>query len=215
MPKRDKIPKDLQALEKIKGLMFSRRLIPGQKLIFRDLEEALGMSKTPITNALVRLEQEGLVVSKKNRGFFVKELNEDEIHQMYQMRIKLEEISVDLAIDNHDEHDLIEWRSFVDKYKSHHNGMYDAVRHQLDIDLHSQLARMGRNVFLSKIVNQFFLGSWAVLQTFFLARLIDQFAEDHELLFEAVKSGKRAEAKKILRRHHRAAMEMALEAVKR
>jgi DNA-binding GntR family transcriptional regulator len=214
LAKRSTVPKDLQAVEGIKNLMFSRRLIPGQKLIYRDLEEALGMSKTPIINALVRLAQEGLVISKQNRGYFVKELTEDEIRQMYQMRIKLEEISIDLAIENYKEEDLIEWRECLDRYKSYQNGTYDSTRFRLDVDIHAQVAKMGKNVFLTDMVSQFFTSSWALLQTFFLARLIDQFADDHELLFEAIKSRKRAEAKKIVKRHHTAAMEMALQAVR-
>ena len=215
MAKRDSVPKDLQALEGIKELMFERRLNPGQKLIYRDLEEALGMSKTPITNALVRLEEEGLVISKPNRGYFVKELNSDEIRQMYQMRIKLEEISVDLAIDNHDPQDLVEWRQHLNRYKNDENGTYDFMRFQHDIELHAHLARMGKNSYLNKMVNQFFLSTWAILQTAHLSRLIDQFTNDHEQLFEAVKNRKRADAKRIIKRHHQAAMTMALESARR
>ncbi len=214
MKKRDKVPKDLQALERIKDLMFWRKVIPGQKLIYRDLEEALGMSKTPITNALVRLEQEGLVVCKKNRGYFVKELSENEIIQMYQMRIKLEEISIDFAIDNHDEEDLIEWRKYINRYADYDRRTYDSNRFQIDVDLHAYLAKMGKNMFLRELIRHFFLGTWAVLQTLPLSRRIDRFSEDHELLFQSVKSGNRAEAKRVIRNHHKAALEMALQGVK-
>jgi DNA-binding GntR family transcriptional regulator len=209
--KRDQPPKDVQAAQSLKRLMFTHRLIPGQKLIYRDLEETLGMSKTPITNALARLEQEGLVVSKPNRGYFVKTLNEDEIHQMYQMRVKLEEISIDLAIDNYQKKDLTEWKKLIKEYRACQVGTYDYIRYQRDLDLHSHLARMGRNIFLIDIVSQFFLSTWALLQTVYLTKMINQFAKDHDDLFEAVKARNREEAKRIIRQHHQVAMEMALQ----
>ena len=93
MEERGTLSKDLLALQGVKELMFGRRLSPGQKIIYRDLEEMLGMSKTPIINALVRLEHEGLVISKKNRGFFVRELSATEVHQMYDLREKMEAIN--------------------------------------------------------------------------------------------------------------------------
>lgn len=67
--------KNIEAYQSIKQLIVNQRLSPGQKLIYRDLEEILGMSKTLIINGLMRLEQEGFVVSKKNRGFFMKEVS--------------------------------------------------------------------------------------------------------------------------------------------
>lgn len=213
MSKRDHIPKDLQAQEAIKKLMFARRLVPGQKIIYRDLEESLGMSKTPITNALVRLEQDGLVVSRPNRGYFVKELTREEIRQLYEMRIKLEEVAIDLAIENQREEDLQRWRELLDRYSRHQDVTYDYDRFQMDVDLHAHLAEMGRNVFLTKTLNQFFLSTWAILQTGYLARLIDRFDHEHEMLFQAVRDRQVAKAKKITRVHHLAAMEMALEAV--
>lgn len=215
MAKRDQVPKDIQAHQAIKRLMFDRRLAPGQKIIFRDLEETLGMSKTPITSALVRLELEGLVVSVKNRGYFVKELAEDEIHQLYEMRIKLEQVAIDLAIANYQEEDLVKWRELLNKYKAHQDVSYDNVRFQLDVDLHAHLAKMGRNVYLTKIIDQFFVSTWAVLQTAYLAGRIGQFSNDHERLFKAVRDRESQKAKDLTEIHHQAAMEAALLAVRR
>ena len=56
------------------------------------------MSKTPIICALARLENEGLVVSHQNRGFYVRELSARELQQMYDLRIRLEEIAIDYAV---------------------------------------------------------------------------------------------------------------------
>ncbi|MFH1625819.1 MAG: GntR family transcriptional regulator, partial [Pseudomonadota bacterium] len=49
----------LKAYTELKGWIFSQRIVPGQKLIYNDLANRLGMSKTPIIYALTRLESEG------------------------------------------------------------------------------------------------------------------------------------------------------------
>ena len=65
--KKSGMSKNFKAYNAIKELVAVHKLSPGQKLIYRDLEEALGMSKTPIINGLMRLEQEGLVQIKLNK----------------------------------------------------------------------------------------------------------------------------------------------------
>ena len=63
--------KNHEAYEKIKDLILNRQFSPGQKLIYRDLQEILFMTKTPIVSALMMLERDGFVAYRKNRGFHV------------------------------------------------------------------------------------------------------------------------------------------------
>lgn len=52
-----------EAYNKIKQMIFQQTLVSGQRLIYQDLSKILNMSRTPIINALNRLEQEGFAVS--------------------------------------------------------------------------------------------------------------------------------------------------------
>jgi len=54
------------------------------------LAAELGCSKIPLREAFVRLEQEGLLVSQANRGYFVKPMTADEVEEIYALRLKLE-----------------------------------------------------------------------------------------------------------------------------
>ncbi|WP_443750974.1 GntR family transcriptional regulator [Asticcacaulis solisilvae] len=54
------------------------------------LAAELGVSKIPLREALARLEQEGLLLSQANRGFFVRPLSADEAEEVYALRLKLE-----------------------------------------------------------------------------------------------------------------------------
>lgn len=54
------------------------------------LASDLNVSKIPVREALVRLEQDGLVVSHANRGFFVRAMSAQEAEEIYALRLKLE-----------------------------------------------------------------------------------------------------------------------------
>jgi DNA-binding GntR family transcriptional regulator len=73
-------------------------LVPPNSAIRQDaLANELGISKIPLREALARLEQEGLVTSQVNRGFFVRELNTREAEEVYALRLKLEPDAIAMA----------------------------------------------------------------------------------------------------------------------
>ncbi|MDC7683442.1 GntR family transcriptional regulator [Asticcacaulis sp. BYS171W] len=65
--------------------------IPINESIRQDaLAAELGVSKIPLREALARLEQDGLLLNLKNRGYFVRPLNSDEVEEIYALRLKIE-----------------------------------------------------------------------------------------------------------------------------
>lgn len=65
--------------------------VPANVAIRQDaLANELGVSKIPLREALARLEQEGLLVSQPNRGFFVRPLSGEEAEEVYALRLKIE-----------------------------------------------------------------------------------------------------------------------------
>ena len=66
-------------------------LIPTASSIRQDaLAAELGVSKIPLREAFARLEQDGLVISRLNRGFFVPPLSWDEARDVFDLRLKIE-----------------------------------------------------------------------------------------------------------------------------
>lgn len=59
---------------------------PGQQVNEAQVSNQLNLSRGPIREALQRLSQEGLLVSKPNRGVFVVELTADDVHEIYRAR---------------------------------------------------------------------------------------------------------------------------------
>jgi DNA-binding GntR family transcriptional regulator len=86
--------------QKIKEMIYFSELAPGQKLIYNDLAKKLGVSITPIVQALVRLEASHLVQYAPNKGYYVGEITEIEAKELYETREALETYIVPFVIRN-------------------------------------------------------------------------------------------------------------------
>ncbi len=74
----------------IRRMIYTRELVPGQKIAYRDLAEKLRLSPTPIVQALKRLELLGFVSHEPNRGFCMTAFGIREIEEIYEMRELIE-----------------------------------------------------------------------------------------------------------------------------
>ncbi|MDR3470414.1 MAG: GntR family transcriptional regulator [Devosia sp.] len=87
------------AAELLRDYIVSGRVGSGAKLVERQVSAALGVSRMPIRDAMIKLEQQGLVVSRPS-GRFVIAISEREARQLNQVRSSLEYLAVQLAVDS-------------------------------------------------------------------------------------------------------------------
>ena len=85
------------AYAQVRGAIVENRYAPGQRLVEQRIAEELGLSRTPVREALRMLEAEGLVVSERNRGAMVRPLSTTEVEDLYGLRIRLESYAVEVA----------------------------------------------------------------------------------------------------------------------
>ena len=83
--------------------------VPGARLTEQRLATDFACSRTPVREAVRRLESEGLVVVEPNRGAQVRPLSEDEIADLYEVRARLEAYAAELAAvrGEPDEHEVL------------------------------------------------------------------------------------------------------------
>jgi DNA-binding GntR family transcriptional regulator len=74
----------------IRGMVFDGILVPGEKVRQVELAERIGVSRSPLREALRTLESEGLLTYEMNRGYVVARLEPGDIAEFYQMRALLE-----------------------------------------------------------------------------------------------------------------------------
>ena len=142
------------AYSKIKEMIFQQKLAPGQRLIYKDLCEVLNISRTPIINALTRLEQEGYVKSESFRGFYVKPIDLQEVSDHFGIREALEVYAVDQAIDNAQPDDLVELQEKIEQHHQYMPHSYDKKKLFLDAAVHIKIAEMTGNQGLVELLTK-------------------------------------------------------------
>ena len=140
----------------IKKSILTYRFVQGQKLVYSDLEEELGVSKTPIISALTRLEIEGYVYRKRNAGYYIKKFNLRELRELFQAREALELANADFIINNFTADDLIELEKIHREFAGDSPYVYDDLRVGINRKFHLRLAAMSRNGFILKYIQEIF-----------------------------------------------------------
>ena len=101
--KLERIPLKIQAEEKVREMIRSYRFAPGKWINIERLAKDLGVSRTPVAQALKKLESEGLVTHVPNQGIRMASMTMDMAHDLYRVRGLLEGLAGRLAayeIDN-------------------------------------------------------------------------------------------------------------------
>ncbi len=86
-----------RAYRAIKDSILRNELLPGEVLSIDSLAKALGISQTPVREALTKLSADGLVEYERNKGFRVASITEDDVHETYEVRRLLEPYAASLV----------------------------------------------------------------------------------------------------------------------
>jgi DNA-binding GntR family transcriptional regulator len=96
------------AYTQIKAQLYAGKMRPGEKIVVGQIADGLSISPTPVKEALNRLVAEGLMITLPRRGFMVKKLTIDEVHDIMDCRIMMETFAVKLAVRNFPNHPEIQ-----------------------------------------------------------------------------------------------------------
>ena len=106
------------AYQGIRRMIYTRELVPGQKIAYRDLAEKLHLSPTPIIQALKRLELLGFVAHEPNRGFCMTPFSIKEIEEIYEMRELIEPSLIRATVQNLNKEALVQLKAALDAHLS-------------------------------------------------------------------------------------------------
>jgi DNA-binding GntR family transcriptional regulator len=105
-----------QVVEELRRAIYEGRMGPGQRLVERDLIEALEVSRTTVREALRTLTAEGLVVEVPQKGSFVASPSREQIADLYAVRASLEHLGVERFVDRASDDDVAGLRAALDDY---------------------------------------------------------------------------------------------------
>jgi DNA-binding GntR family transcriptional regulator len=100
---------------RLKQAITSIALRPGTPLVETEIARQLGVSTTPVREALRRLGQEGLVVLNRYRGAAVVEITQTDVREIYELRESLEPMATRLAVPVLTEADVAQMRQTIDR----------------------------------------------------------------------------------------------------
>lgn len=106
------------AYAEVRAAIVENRYPPGHRLVEQRIAAELGLSRTPVREALRLLEAEGLVVSERNRGAMVRLLSTTEVADLYGLRIRLEAYAVEVATERATEAELGELADAADRFSA-------------------------------------------------------------------------------------------------
>lgn len=187
----------------------SGELVPGEQLVELALAEWCQVSRTPIREALTRLEQDGLV-RRTDRGLIVRESSPEEILDLYDTRIVLESRAAAVAADRRTSIDLISMRRADDRVRraaaDDSNTMAERNR-----ELHRTVWRASHNESLIDLLERLnmHLGRYPATTLAFPGRQETSHVE-HTDLIDAIEARDAESASRIATAHFTAARDIRL-----
>ena len=178
----------------------SGEIAPGEPLRQLELADRLGISATPVREALRRLEAQGLVVRQPHRGVRVAEVEPEEMAELYIIRAALEGLAVEHAVPNLTAKDVRALEQIHERLEAGRaKGALKSLR-RLNFDFHTTLYRHSELPRLTRIIDSLWPlfpwdSMWAVP-----GRAASSAVEHREIL-DALRAGDAAAAGRAMRRH--------------
>ena len=147
LPLRDVVFKKLRA-EILLG-----ELSPGERLMELHLAQRLGVSRTPVREAIRKLELEGLVTMLPRRGAQVAQISEKDLKDVLQVRTSLEQLAVRLACERMDEETLKELEKACESFAAATASKDMTAITKADVALHDVIIRSTGNRKLEQMIS--------------------------------------------------------------
>ena len=187
---------------------------PGERLMEISLANQLGVSRTPVREAIRKLELEGLVTMIPRKGAQVAKITEENLRDVIEIRITLEEFAASIACQRIDEEHKQEMREMYDQFKKaveDHADLLELV--EKDEQFHDSIVHAAKNKRLISIIN-------SLREQFYRYRLEylkdssthADLIEEHASLMDAIFQHDEERAKNLLRHHLRHQQEAILRA---
>jgi DNA-binding GntR family transcriptional regulator len=137
-----------QVVDQIRAAIIEGRLKPNDHIVESMLTQQIGVSRTPVREALILLEQDGLVVSYQHRGCFVRSFSEQDVYDIFSMRTTLENFAGELIIDEMSESDYQQLEQLIEQQRAAiESGDFRQVR-SIDMRFHEYIVNFSRHSLL-------------------------------------------------------------------
>ncbi len=114
-PRKNNISVREKTYDALKSNILSGRFVQGERLTEEHLAEELGVSRTPVREALHKLEQDGLIEPLESRGFCIPMDSEEEIEDLFELRAVLEGYTLKIICERITEEQIVKLEKIIEK----------------------------------------------------------------------------------------------------
>jgi DNA-binding GntR family transcriptional regulator len=166
--------------------ILDNKYMPGDSLVETKLAEELGVSRTPIREAIRQLELEGLVISIPNKGVVVKGITEKDIEDIYTIRRALEGLAAKWAAEKINDGELEELKNLFELMEFYTSkGDIEQVA-KLNTEFHEVIFRATKSGVLQHILTDFqYYVQWARYKSLKSPGRAYKALEEHKMILEA------------------------------
>lgn len=180
--------------------IIEKALMPGMRLPEDVVGEQFGVSRTIVRHALVRLETEGLVVSRRNRGAFVAEPSLQEAQQIFEVRRCLEAEVIRLCLGRITDEGFDRLEAHVRSEEKVH-GKDGPVSIRLSGEFHILLARLSGNDVLARYVTEVVMRCSLIMAMYAKSHSSDCAVDEHSQIIAALRAGDGDRARALMEHH--------------
>ncbi len=186
--------------DQIRADILSCALIPGSTVYENELAQRYNVSKSPVRDALLRLQEHGLVEVLPRKGYRICPISIADAHDLYEMRVLLEKSSVGRACDEASHEQLVSLDKFreVDDGDLAHWVMYNRF-------FHKSIAELSGNTRMAKItcevIDQFDRLTFVGVSNTNKIASGERFVSEHCEIIDALQSRDRSKATSLIMKH--------------
>jgi DNA-binding GntR family transcriptional regulator len=203
-----------QAAEAIKARIYALDLPPGVRLVVDNLAENLGVSRTPVREALQQLVSEGLVRYDGN-SYFVTSYGRKDVEELFAIRRALEALAAGQAAERISPQALFELRQLCDEGVERMAAGDTEALISLDVKFHGAISQESGNERLQGLLESMREQSWLIRRWGFLHRLVEYVEamtlEEHRAIIERLAERDSAGASRLMEEHLRKGQDRTLE----
>lgn len=201
-----------RAVAALREMIFSGGLPPGSDHFETELADRLGMSRTPVREAALVLQAQGLVDMRPRRGIRIRPVSSEDMAEIYDILTELESLAAARAAEaGYSKQELLNLKTAIAAMDSALEENDLRAWAEADDRFHRELVRLGRNVRLGMIVSVMRdQVRRARATTLFVRPKPSKSNEDHRAVYEAIASGHAERAHDLHHAHRRTARDLLL-----
>jgi DNA-binding GntR family transcriptional regulator len=177
-------------------------LKPGQRIVEREIAQKIGVSRTPVREAVRRLESEGLLAITPNKGAIVTSLDLDDMKEIYLMRSVLEGLAARAAADYVTDEDLAELHEIQDAIREAVQARRYSLLNEINTSFHFRLYDISPWARLNQVIKSLWMDVKRMrATTLSWPGRAERVVEEHELILQLLKDKNAQAVEEAVRTH--------------